>query len=143
MSPDEFKVGMINEVLTEYGPVNRFWFDGTKTVPTGTDVNELWSEVYKTIRTVSPDTLISSYRGDVCASIGTLYTNDGPPPNSTDTSKCAKPSEDGKFFHPTEMHGCVSAAACGAYYLPESPFKKDLTATRMLCPRIGFGTDSC
>lgn len=107
-TPEEFierQVGMVREVLTEYGPVNRFWFDGTHNVPAGTNLNELWRQVYQTIREVSPATLISSYRGDVCASIGTLYTNNGPPPNSSDTSNCQQPSEAGKYFHPTEMHG--------------------------------------
>ena len=53
--------------------------------------------------------MISSYRGDVCASAGgtTTYTNDGPPPNSTDPSNCLPNSKvgAGKYFHPTEMHG--------------------------------------
>jgi alpha-L-fucosidase len=108
-TPAEFirrQVGMIKEVLTDYGPVNRFWFDGTKSVPAGLDLDELWKQVYEAIRTVSPGTMISSYRGDVCASTGSLYTNDGPAPNSTtDTSLCKPPSETGKFFHPSEMHG--------------------------------------
>eukprot|EP00041_Stephanoeca_diplocostata_P015783 m.302730 g.302730 ORF g.302730 m.302730 type:complete len:514 (+) comp20152_c0_seq1:263-1804(+) len=107
-SPEEFiknQVGMVHEVLTEYGPVHRFWFDGTKSAPKGTNITDLWEHVYKEIRTTSPNTMISSYRGDVCASTGTLYTNDGPPPNSTDTSNCQKPSPTGKYFHPTEMHG--------------------------------------
>ena len=64
------QVGMITEVLTEYGPVNRFWFDGTsgnpcKVVKGG--VEKLWQSVYNAIRTVSPGTMITSYRGDVCA----------------------------------------------------------------------------
>jgi len=108
LTGDEFiknQVGMVTEVLTHYGPVNRFWFDGTASVPKGTDLKRLWNEVYSTIRRLSPSTLISPYRGDICASIGTVYTNDGPPPNSTDTSGCAKPVEGGKYFHPTEMHG--------------------------------------
>ena len=35
----------------------------------------------------------------------TLYTNDGPPPNSTDISNCMplKATGDGKYFHPTEV----------------------------------------
>jgi alpha-L-fucosidase len=100
------QVGMIKEVLSEYGPVNRFWFDGTKTVPKGTDEASLWKQVYEAIRTVSPDTMISSYRGDICASTGSLYMNSGPAPNSTDPSTCKGPfSEEGKYFHPTEMHG--------------------------------------
>ncbi len=36
---------MIKEVLTEYGPVNRFWFDGTKGVPNGTNIDTLWKQV--------------------------------------------------------------------------------------------------
>lgn len=69
------------------GPVNRFWFDGTSSNPCAT-TTELWDQVYKTIRTVSPWTMITAYRGDVCAAKDgqTLYTNDGPPPNSTDPS---------------------------------------------------------
>ena len=47
----------------------------------------------------------SPYRGDVCSSIGSLYTNDGPAPNSTNSSECATPSEAGRYFHPSEMHG--------------------------------------
>jgi alpha-L-fucosidase len=81
------QVGMVTEVLTEYGPVNRFWFDGTSSNPCAT-TTQLWDQVYKTIRTVSPWTMITAYRGDVCAAKNgqTLYTNDGPPPNSTDPS---------------------------------------------------------
>jgi len=48
-------------------------FDGTSTYPKDTNPTELWNQVYETIRTVSPDTMISSYRGDVCASTGSLY----------------------------------------------------------------------
>ena len=33
------------------------------------------------------------------------YTNNGPAPNTTDTSTCGKASETGTYFHPTEMHG--------------------------------------
>lgn len=36
--------------------------------------------------------MISSYRGDVCAAKdgSSIYTNDGPPPNTTDINKCGK-----------------------------------------------------
>ena len=27
------EVGMVHEVLTQYGPVHRFWFDGTSDLP--------------------------------------------------------------------------------------------------------------
>ena len=86
------QVGMVTEVLTEYGPVNRFWFDGTSSNPCAT-TTQLWDQVYKTIRTVSPWTMITAYRGDVCAAKNgqTLYTNDGPPPNSTDPSGIDEP----------------------------------------------------
>lgn len=49
--------------------------------------------------------MISAYRGDICASTGSLYTNSGPPPNTSDTSRCGAFSESGAHFHPTEMHG--------------------------------------
>eukprot|EP01065_Artemidia_motanka_P032943 TRINITY_DN39921_c0_g1_i1.p1 TRINITY_DN39921_c0_g1~~TRINITY_DN39921_c0_g1_i1.p1 ORF type:complete len:524 (+),score=162.30 TRINITY_DN39921_c0_g1_i1:65-1573(+) len=108
-SPAEFikrQVGMVSEVLAEYGPVHRFWFDGTTGIPAGTSKNELWGKVYAQIREQSPSTLISPYRGDVCASTGTLYTRTGgPKPNSTDIGGCGKASEQGKYFYPTEMHG--------------------------------------
>lgn len=99
------QVGMIKEVLLNYGPVNRFWFDGTHHYPPDTNVTQLWSEVYSTIRTVSPNTMISPYRGDICSSTRSLFTNDGPAPNTTDTNGCKGLSEKGKYFHPTEMHG--------------------------------------
>lgn len=38
------QVGMVTEVLTEYGPVNRFWFDGTSANPCST-TTDLWSAV--------------------------------------------------------------------------------------------------
>jgi hypothetical protein len=58
---------MIEEVLTKYGPVNRFWFDGTTGYPAGMSLTDLWDQVYSTIRKVSPATLISPYvaRGNV------------------------------------------------------------------------------
>ena len=64
----------------------------------GKPLDNLWSEVYETIRTVSPATMITAYRGDVCAAQNgaTLYSNDGPPPNSTDTSGCQPPRKDGR-----------------------------------------------
>ena len=104
------QVGMIKEVLIEYGPVNRFWFDGTTSLPHGINKTALWEQVYEAIHTVSPNTMISSKRGDVCRVIHgqTLYTNDGPPPNSTDITPCpeAGPShEGGRYFHPIEAHG--------------------------------------
>ena len=105
------QVGMVTEVLTQYGPVNRFWFDGTSESPCKDvkgGVKSLWQAVYDTIRKVSPATMITPYRGDVCAADGgkTIYTNNGPAPNSTDTSLCQPllATGDGKYFHPTEEH---------------------------------------
>ena len=111
ITPEEFirrQVGMVHEVLTQYGPVNRFWFDGTTGYPADTNVTDLWERVYEEIRSVSPSTMISPYRGDICASIGTLYTSNGPVPNSTDGSACQSPTETGAIFHPTEMHGITA-----------------------------------
>ena len=56
------QIGMVVEVLTDYGPVNRFWFDGTSSNPCSGQnrVEELWEQVYKTIRTVSPATMITA-----------------------------------------------------------------------------------
>lgn len=48
------EVGMIREVLRQYGPVNRFWFDGTTNAPKGTNMTKLWEDVYEVIRTESP-----------------------------------------------------------------------------------------
>ena len=110
------QIGMVTEVLTTYGPVNRFWFDGTSSFQG--NHTELWDQVYKTIRTVSPATMITAYRGDVCAAHDgqTLYTNSGPPPNTTDGSSCTMQQADGMgvYFHPTEEHGAAAAAAAAA-----------------------------
>jgi len=109
LSPEKYieaELGMIREVLTTYGPVNRFWFDGTRNLPNGTNETDLWQRVYALIREVSPPTLISPYRGDVCATIGSLYTRSAPAPNSSsDTGGCAPPTEDGQYLHPSEQHG--------------------------------------
>jgi alpha-L-fucosidase len=102
------ELGMLREVLAAYGPVHRFWFDGTSNLPGGVaKLDKLWRQVYQTVRSNSPATLVSSYRGDVCAAVGSLYTNGGPAPNSSsDITGCAKPAvENGSYFHPTEMHG--------------------------------------
>jgi alpha-L-fucosidase len=111
LGPEAFierEVGMLTEVLTSYGPVNRFWFDGTIDLPKGTNETALWARVYDTIRTLSPPTLISAYRGDVCATTGSLLTRAGPSPNSSDLSLCAAPAEGGGAFQPSEMHGITA-----------------------------------
>ena len=109
----EREVGMVHEVLTQYGPVHRFWFDGTSDFKG--DKRDLWRAVYDEIRSTSPSTMISSYRGDVCASTGSLYTNSGPAPNTTDTSGCGAFDEAAPYFHPTEMHGITIVGS-----MPES-----------------------
>jgi hypothetical protein len=85
--------------------VNRFWFDGTHDYPSDTNVTELWTRVYQQIASEWPQTLISAYRGEVCAETVTVYTNDGPAPNTSDISTCQTATEGGKYFHPIEMHG--------------------------------------
>ena len=52
-----------------------FRFDGTKTVPNGTNVTLLWDTIYKTIRTVSPSTMISSCKYLYCCSLGPRISN--------------------------------------------------------------------
>lgn len=107
------ELGMLTELLhpgSPYGPVHRLWFDGVlsgpfRPPPLDTNYTEYYDSVYRLVRSTSPDTLISPYRGDVCSSIGSLYTSGGPAPNSTNSSMCAPPSETGTYFHPTEMHG--------------------------------------
>lgn len=86
--------GMLHELLrpgSPYGPVNRFWFDGVlgnsprngdfRPGYLSTNYSAFYDDCFKLIREISPDTLISAYRGDVCTTIGSLYTNDGPEPN--------------------------------------------------------------
>jgi hypothetical protein len=55
--PEDFiarELGMVREVLAQYGPVNRFWFDGTTAAPAGTNMTDLWIRVFEEIRTTSP-----------------------------------------------------------------------------------------
>jgi len=106
--------GMLTELLHEgspYGPVNRLWFDGI--IPSNQyrpgylvkNYSDYYDDCFKLVREVSPNTLISPYRGDVCSSIGSLYTNNGPGANGTDHTECSPPDEKGQYFHPSEMHG--------------------------------------
>ena len=101
--------GMLTELLapdSPYGPVNRLWFDGVKSNSKangdfrpgylGDNYTAFYTDVYEHIRKVSPSTLISSKRGDVCDNTASLYTNDGPAPNSTDSSQCTTASETGQ-----------------------------------------------
>ena len=80
-------------------------FDGTTGYPPGTNTTLLWERVYAEVRGTSPSTIISAYRGDVCAPTGSLYTRNGPVPNSSDTSGCEAATEEGAYFQPSEMHG--------------------------------------
>jgi len=101
------QVGMLHEILTEYGPVNRLWFDAGKALPAATNETDLWHRVFAEVRSTSPSTLITAKRGDVCDSIGSIYTSNGPAPNSTDWRECKsfESAENGTYFHPNEMHG--------------------------------------
>eukprot|EP00038_Savillea_parva_P005285 m.150703 g.150703 ORF g.150703 m.150703 type:complete len:549 (-) comp11686_c1_seq4:98-1744(-) len=114
LSAAEFETanhGMLQELLhpdSPYGPVHRLWFDGAGSQRPKALLNNYsayYDGCFELIRTLSPNTLISPYRGDVCSSTGSLYTNTGPQPNSSDSSSCGTFSETGKYFHPTEMHG--------------------------------------
>lgn len=59
---------MMTEVLTKYGPVNRLWFDGVNTDVVQKDMKSeavykpYYDSVFKMIREISPETLISAYR---------------------------------------------------------------------------------
>ena len=109
--------GMLREILapgSPYGPVNRLWFDGVLQAPPpyafrpgylNDNYTDYYDATFALIRELSPATLISPSRGDVCNSIGSLYTNDGPAANGTNASTCSPPSETGQFFHPNELHG--------------------------------------
>jgi alpha-L-fucosidase len=101
--------GMLKEVLENYGPVNRLWFDGPggSLRPSGLEnpdeYHAYYDDCFKLIRETSPNTLLSPKRGDVCASTGSLYTTTGPAPNSTDSTPCGENSEAGQYFHPNEV----------------------------------------
>lgn len=102
----ERQLGMLTELMEEYGPVHRFWFDGLGIMrPNGTNTTEVYSRAFELVRTASPSTLISPYHGDVCNTIGTLYTRSAPVPNSTDVSSCTPADEAGRYFQPSELHG--------------------------------------
>jgi alpha-L-fucosidase len=110
--------GMLTELLEEgspYGPVHRLWFDGVLNNSTfngafrpgylGDNYSGYYDDVFKLIRKISPSTLIGAQRGDVCANVGSLYTNDGPAANGTNSTSCSAGSETGEYFHPNELHG--------------------------------------
>ena len=119
----ETSLGKLKEVLTEYGPVNRFWFDGdgfggsntpgqSMNMPAELNVNDtlLWEPVFKLIRESSPLTLLGPKKGDYCESNGGRYTvyvnNNGPGANNgTNTDFCTFPNASGLNFSPLESHG--------------------------------------
>ena len=107
----ERQKGMLTELLapgSPYGPVHRLWFDGNgiqRPKAILHNYSSYYDSCFELVRRTSPHTLISPYRGDICISTGSLYTNAGPAPNSSDASPCGAFSERGSFFHPTEMHG--------------------------------------
>jgi len=109
--------GILTELLapgSPYGPVNRLWFDGVlgdsaggdfRPGYLGTNYSFFYDEVFELVRKLSPGTLISSQRGDICNNVNALYTNQGPAANGTNSSMCTAYSETGGFFHPNELHG--------------------------------------
>ena len=107
---------MVREVLTQYGPVNRFWFDGTRDGPcVGHNLDKLWNEVYKTIRTVSPQTMITAYRGDVCAASKAARkaaSFGGEHPHYDDVLEPALPPSRLLPSTPASSRGGAAAAAC-------------------------------
>ena len=85
MSAPDFELrqkGMLTELLEEgspYGPVHRLWFDGAGSQRPAALLDpatqaKYFDSCFELIRTTSPDTLISPYRGDVCISTG-RYNN--------------------------------------------------------------------
>jgi alpha-L-fucosidase len=118
--------GMLTELLapdSPYGPVNRLWFDGVKSNSKangdfrpgylGDNYTAFYTDVYEHIRKVSPSTLISSKRGDVCDNTASLYTNDGPAPNSTDSSQCTTASVTGQVGQGGGGGGSIGAHSTG------------------------------
>ena len=63
----ERQLGKIKEVIENYGPVNRFWFDGkgkgaSDHYPADLNLEQHFQKVLNLIRTTSPNTLIQGYR---------------------------------------------------------------------------------
>jgi len=77
--------------------------------PSGLDTEAHFEKVLTTIRTLSPETLVTGYRewgGDIASSYQSLNLFDnGPPPNSTSTVEVGTPSETGTHFFPLEQVG--------------------------------------
>jgi hypothetical protein len=141
--------GMLTELLSPgspYGPVSRLWFDGVlkNSVASGdfrpgylgTNYSDYYDDCFRLIRTLSPQTLISSYRGDVCANTGSLYTNDGPQPNGTNSSGCTLPSETGMCVDASSIHR--RACACAWHVqLAHADAQACATRTRARAPELG------
>ena len=158
--------GMLREVLepgSPWGPVNRLWFDGVLAYggspgeyfqPEGlrslSEYHAYYDATFALIRELSPQTIISAYRGDVCSRVGSLYTSDGPEPNSTDSTECAEwnHTETGKYFHPIEYHGVTmqegpdgnTAGARPTYWFWHPKRVCALNATE--CPWVGHSNAS-
>lgn len=111
----ERQLGKIGEVLREYGPVNRFWFDGkgqdgdNTRHPIDLNVSAHFQKVLDLIRTHSPSTIVTGYRqwgGDLATSYGSLNIFDsGPMPNTTSMATVGQASPVGDRFYPLEQVG--------------------------------------
>ena len=107
--------GKIEEVLREYGPVNRLWFDGKgkqsdgTRYPLGLNLTAHFQGVLEIVRSVSPSTLVTGYRewgGDIGDDYHSLYTFDSTlVPNTTSMATVGKPLEGGAAFFPLEQVG--------------------------------------
>jgi alpha-L-fucosidase len=104
----EVQLGKLRELLTPPYTPSRLWFDGTHWgVPANTNLTAMWDRAMPIIREMSPSTIVSAYRGDVCyRPLTSAYGCDGPHPNSSDASGCvSSPNTTGPYFTALESHG--------------------------------------
>lgn len=102
------QLGKLRELLSPPYTPSRLWFDGTHWgVPAGTNLTAMWDAAMPIIRELSPSTLVSAYRGDVCyRPLTSAYGCNGPHPNSSDASGCvSEPNATGAYFTALESHG--------------------------------------
>jgi len=111
VSPERFievQMHKLRELLSPPYTPSRLWFDGTHSgTPHGTNLTQLWDEALPVIRAMSPSTIVSPYRGDVCyRPLTSAYGSSSPRPNSSDASGCGKqPDPTGPYFAALESHG--------------------------------------